>query len=299
MPRLMRSMKFICLALLCLSTAACGWEPRTDWSLPVWSDDDQSIAVAQQSLETKHNVALYGTGGRTRYTGVQIHTAQPEGQEGFVAVGPMLDGQVQSLYHMRSAGYVLVGHALTNEGNETQDRTWIYTRIDLNTGQGRELDRRENVPSQLPCVEGSAFGADPGIIGVPSPDGGVIAMVVTEPDCASTQSTLRFLDAQSLRQMGPTYDLEREANLREPSQLAVAWTTQGTFLVRSNGFFFGGPATAYSPDAAPVALDNVGPDCFFPPTTSAQINAAGDYVEVNSSGQYRVTPGQNPGFGCQ
>jgi hypothetical protein len=293
-PIVQRALKFTATVSILLACSACGWEPKTDWVLPVWSDDDQRVAVLEQVSERKNNVLLYGTGGKTRYLRVEIHTADVESDDGFTPVGPSLTGQAQAFYYMRSAGYALVTHATTPTGGR---RTFILTRVDLSTGQAAEIDR-VNALTSLECQEGTGFGAPAGLIGVPSPDASLLAVINNQPTCESNPATLRFLDALSLRQVGPTHRFDFTGAVPEPVPLSSAWTTEGEFMISNGGIFFGGPATAYSPDGSTRTIEGTTPDCFFPETTSSQTNANQEFIEVRDLDQYSVTPGSGMSFGC-
>lgn len=285
----------ILLALLLSQAVACGWEADTDWYPAVWSDDGQTIGAMKQNLERKNNIFAYGTRTLTRYNNAQLYTTEVEGDSGLSPVGPTINGRAQELFMMTSAGYALLVHGLDTDNGET----WIATRISLPGGETREIDRVVDAPVVLNCVEGTGYGAPRGLIAIPSPDGGVIAMMRNNPDCNGNTGTLRFLDAVSLQQIGEGFAIEiAYSPSQPPAPLSTAWTTDGRFLISDGGIFFGGPATAYSPSGETQQLQNVSPDCFFPPTSSSESNANQESVSISGEDQYSVTPGSGISFGC-
>jgi len=287
------------LALLTLALAyltGCGWEPRTDWVSPIFSDDDQGIAMVEQHLETQRNVVLHGSRTLTRYLEFQVHVGPVS--EALSPVGAALPGQAQGLYYMRDAGYVLTARTQKARDDRT---TWSIDRIDAETGAIRAVAANTVFP-ELDCDpnDGSAFGTPQGAVGIPSPEGALIAVVINDADCQGTETIVRFLDGQTLEPVGSDHRLYQDYDPRQgPGHPNLAWLPDGRFIVANDRLFFDARGvTAFTPGVGADALEEVSMDCFHPATTSSNTSADGARVESAREGDYALRPGQEGAFGC-
>lgn len=292
-----RTVGKLALSTLALAyLAGCGWEPRTDWFSPVFSDDDQGIALIEQSLETQQNVIVHGTRTATRYLNFRVH-AGAVGAE-LVDVGATLEGQAQALYFMQEAGYAVT--ARTQQGRDERT-TWSIDRVDTRTGAVRAIVANTIFPS-LDCDpnDGSSFGSPVGAAGIPSPTGALIAVVTHDADCQGTETIVRFVDGQTLMPVGDEQRLYQAYDpMRGPGHPTLAWLPDGRFMVANDTLFFDADGvTAFTPGVGSEPLENVALDCFFPATTSSNISAEGVRVESARDGEYALRPGEEGAFGC-
>lgn len=287
--------KTIFLTAAMIYLTGCGWTPETSWWSPVFSDDDQGVAMFEQNREVQRNIILHGSGSATRYTDFQVHIG-PVG-EALAPVGPPLEGQAQALYYMGSAGYVVLARTVKVDD---EHNAWIVNRIDTATGVSREVTRT-TAPTTIDCDpnDGSAFGGPNGVKAVPSPDGALIAVMVNTADCQGTQSTLRFLDGQTLEQVAPQQTAFRPYDpQRGPGHAELSWLPDGRVVASNDALFFNpNSVMAYTPGGEPEVLEGVPQDCFYPATTSSDTRADGQRVVERRDGEYALEPGGTV-YGC-
>jgi hypothetical protein len=262
----------------------------------VFSDDDQGVGLIEQHLETQQNVVLHGSRTLTRYLGFQVHVGPVN--EALAPVGAVLSGQAQGLYYMKDAGYVLTSRTQQTQDNRT---TWSIDYIDVETGVVRAVAANTIFP-ELDCDpnDGSAFGSPQGAVGIPSPDGALIAVVINDADCQGTETIIRFLDGQTLEPVGAEERLYQEYDpMQGPGHPNLAWLPDGRFIMADDVLFFDARGvTAFTPGVGADALEEVSMDCFHPATTSSNISADGVRVESAREGDYALRPGQEGAFGC-
>ncbi|MCK6551236.1 hypothetical protein L6R52_35705 [Myxococcota bacterium] len=240
----------------------------------VWSDDGARIGLIARTYEETQN--LWNT-SRTylRWRVLEQDPATGAREE----LGPEVDGAAEAmpLFDMRRAGYFLV----RTSGNlrvvqVLRDRTV------------REVGAIEGAPETCPTLDV-----------IPSPDGARLARVRTQsPGCtthtssSSTTVDVELLDAITLAPVAPT------ARVVLGGWPSATWTPSGKLVVAAT--LGVDPCIRAYAIVDGEAVPTEPPGCMAPPTTSSNVRADGELVQVVGDDQVTLVRGATTAaFGCQ
>jgi hypothetical protein len=302
-----RSLLISCLALPVL-LSGCLWVPSDDFDFAVWSDDGEEAAFVQRDFMAQNRF----THTKERNHTLQVYTAPFDQVDVGVfdeaprdTLGQELEGNIRSLYYMRSAGYVLVSRQVTQSvadpDSTPEPTTWAYDRLamDGTTTTVAELSGM----SWLQCEsEGRQVQLDHQLQLIPSPDGSVLAQVEALVSCEGPSPTetvtMSFLSAETLQAIGTAEvvdlaALELEENVME--FLDLGWLADGTFMIQGDGV----TAWAAVPGTAGAIVDPVDSSCLEPRTTSGEFRDDGMRVWIDSDGTLNfAAEDESSIFGC-
>jgi hypothetical protein len=260
-----------------LSVSGCGSDPGVETKRngdAVWSDDAQEIAYAA------HRDVSQGTGstggGTTFHWTLRTRAADGSGDHAAAAERTF---QLLALYDMHRAGYLLFLEVDSANGSHTN---LLRTGSSTVTSVGADVSCPRT--SSSPAVRLSP-------IYLPSPDGAVLARMLTPADCADwnagvTSVGVDLLDATSL-------SVKSSAKVTYAgTAIDWTWTPDGTFVFTDGLSNWGFVPTASG------ASSRSKPGCFKPQTSSSDVAADGRKIVVQDDGTQTVTPGGTP-FGCQ
>ena len=282
----------------------CGfWSPMTEYTLAVFSDDDQGAAAVWQNFEGQDTI----THLKKREIQVQVWLSRDNPSGTLEAFSEMQPGYEVDLFFMREAGYVILGRLVESEEPEEAadpsavSATLFYDQIDLD-GNTQEIARLK----YFPFGDGDCGSGPQPLRVIPNADGSQLAKfeVTLSETCDDLQAQLLFLDATNLEALGDAIAVEglfTAGSAIRGFQFSLGWTSDGGFAVAGEGDQ-SLPANIYRLNAEPelgVTLDR---NCFHPPTTSSETNSNGQYLGVDSeSGELEVSDESEPGhgFGCE
>ncbi|MEE2643414.1 MAG: hypothetical protein VYD19_00650 [Myxococcota bacterium] len=170
-------------------------------------------------------------------------------------------------------------------------------KISLNGGRTALGSRRALTMISCDPEGQSATTTGQVLTAYPSPDGRMIARVDSATDCEMQNTTITFLDADTLAAIGDPFIVSQPS--RESLGLTdYAWLEDGRFA-RVQMTALGPAGSSYAPNTEPESIADLSYDCFFPPTTSGDMNEAGEYVGL-SDGVVQVSPPDPAAltFGC-
>ncbi len=285
---------------LCLATSmiGCGWKDMEDWSShAVWSDDDAAVVGVYEYFEGKNTV----THLKKRSIKSEVYLMPYGAHDGEPRLlMPQRPGRISKLFFMRTAGYLIVNREdrLEELDDGMNQMSHFYVdKVGLD-GTVESLGSRQAL-TMISCdAEGqSATTTGDVITAYPSPDGGLIARVDTNTSCQRQTATITFLDPLNLSTVGEQFTTSHNVG-QHLGITDYSWLENGRFAQVTTSFR--GPAgNSYAPGTEPEDISGMPYDCFFPATTSSDINAAGEYVNT-SDGMVQISTSEHsqPTFGC-
>ncbi len=297
LPILATSLVLLLPALL----SGCFWLPMSDWQHAVWSDDGEGVAFVQRSFEGQNRI------GHTaeRAHQFEVYTSSLSSPDDATQLAGPFTGDVAGLYFMGSAGYLVVGRSSRGTPGADDDapevETWGYELVDLDGVVNPVLETEGT--SEVECGgEGIGYHLDSLLDVIPSPDGSILARLVSELSCEATlpvQSlTLSFLQAPGLQAIGEALDIDTGAVLPDGdvSGLLSGWLADGSFAIAAWGEHDG---WLIEPGGTPVWGALPGEHCLQPPTSSGEFRADGMRVWIDTDGTLNFADEeQSEVFGC-
>ena len=294
--------KLICFLLslsAVMTLSGCGWDEDSGWSSQAaWADDGQEAALVFEYFESKNrttHIARRNFESEVHLSGIPGISNRPRRQ-----IDGRQPGQVRHLYFMRSQGYVIVGRIETNAApaqGRNQFANYVFEKIDLQ-GNSTPLGSLQ-AQSMISCdAEGnSATSTGDPLLVVPSPDGLVLAKVESTVTCNGRDSTLNFLNADTLEVIGGPYEMWSRDNALGLD--AFAWLPNGEFAIAAPGFG-GVDGESYTVDGQTRSLAGFEFDCFYPATSSSDINTSGQEIHYEAGDRQTIMINETdqPGFGC-
>ncbi len=259
------------------------WEPVSYDTHAVWADDNSELAIGTTFFEQRQSLEPLMGATEKRHFSYQLFLVKPDGRKRR-AIATRLPNQLESLYYMKKAGYLLA------ESYVAMTAAKQLHKIDL---QGHATLIASILP--LPedeCVEDSLdkfFSPElrvflqPTVI--PSPDGQLIAHAY-RADCHKV--TVAFYSPDSLTL------LDKQIVQVSPGSYEVTWRKDGVFVLAKTDRSEALALAVKKPPAATAA-----PACFRPATRSSEVSSNGKIVKADEKDIYVSEAGAAAPFGCQ
>lgn len=247
------------------------WRTRRTLDGFVWANDGQQILGIETLVEEKQTLTIFG---------IQVITRKPCHQLFWTSLGSTartnLGGpselEVVNAYAFPGNGYVAIEkHSGTS--------SWQFERVDTRQNRGTR--------TPYAAIDGSCDWAR----AIPSPDGTHVAYVHSSADpctpgsLAPSATTVSFFDAAGA-------PLGGKASFSLPGFAQGTWRPDGQLVVSD-----GNTAVTVALDGT-VAATSV-PHCTDPPTSSSNVDAKGELLDINDGKPAVVGVDDSRAFGCQ
>ena len=297
----------------------CGfWVPMSEYTNPVFSDDDKGAAAVWLNFDGQETFTRINR----RDHRVQVWLSKDDPTGTLEILSEMQAGYDIDLFFMREVGYVILGRLAGLDGSDHPDElyfindeaedpsavsaTLFYDHIDLD-GNIQPIASAKYFPLMCGCVNTSPHASCVGIPlplrVIPNANGTQLAKVeVTVADtCDGLHAQLQFLDALTLEALGDAIDIGGLFTGSDPLpnfRFEMGWTSDDGFAVSDSRE----QVNVYRADGTADLGVQVGDGCFYPPTTSSHISSNGQHlwVEDDQSGelQFDDSGDDEDIFGC-
>ncbi len=258
------------------SLTTYSWQPISYDSHVVWADDNSELAVGTSFFEQRQRLQpLFGETEK-RHFSYRVFLVKSDGTKRH-AISTVLPNQLEHLYYMKKAGYLLAESYVEMTGAKQ------VHKIDL---QGNAI----LIPNIAPLPDDNCAEEDNGNVTllpqvIPSPNGQLLAHAY-RADCQKVTvvfyaaDTLATVDQQTLALSGGNYDM--------------TWRKDGVLLVAKTDH---SEAWQLSPKQKPTTT--TAPACFRPATRSSEVSSTGQWVKVEANDVFVTDIGVAVPFGCQ
>jgi len=284
---------FLSALLSACSFTSYSWQPASYDSHIVWADDNSELAIGTTFYEERDSLEpLMGATEKRRFA-YRLFLLKKNGSDRR-AISTLLPNQLNHLYYMKKAGYLLAESTLDITGAKQ------VHKIDLQ-GNATLIASIRPLPQDV-CIEhgvmevlskpekvANLFSAQPTAhlktTTIPSPNGQLIAHTYRS-DCQKinvdfySPTSLTLLEKQSVEVGAGDYD--------------VTWRKDGMLIVAKTDL---SAAWQFSPNQKPTTT--TAPHCFKPATRSSEVSTTGQVVRVDSHDIYVSEADVISGFGCQ
>jgi hypothetical protein len=272
-----------------------GWEGPA-----VWADDDTEIAGVYEYYEGQETA----THTKKRNIDSVVHLFAGIGEASYRQILPRSPGRVDQLFYMRNADYVIVRRQDALPDLTQGMTTYANFHVDkVSTGGQVTNIGTVQATSAISCdAAGNSSVATSHPLSVfPSPDGFTLAKVEVTATCDGQSAQLTFLRAETLAVLDGPFAIFAPDDVNNVP--TFAWLPNGRFA--AIGTFFGLRGESYAPRTPMEEIQVMNYDCFFPSTTSSDVDANGRNVWMGSNGRPIVEepnagepPPRGVAFGC-
>ncbi len=270
----------ILVLFLSVSVLGACWSDKDLFDSPVWSEDDQEIALVRKKYEEQENNLIIVGSNPTRDHRFQVHVQDADGTNQKSWGGWSNGYLVSSLYYMAAEGFVLAQRADESKWNE------YIVQLHRSDDTVDELLRWDTPTTGYDCTN---------VTVVPSPDGTILAILEEPSGCQDFSATLRFVDPDDLTELDSESLTFGSATVASDSRyLTHSWDNDNQYIITSRTSKT--TTYAYSPGKTPVEVDDL--TCDYPRTSSSTNSASGEIIGMVSDTETGVMWTDGDTFPC-
>lgn len=252
------------------------WHTRRTLDGFVWANDGQKILGIETVIEEKQTLSIFGIRVITQKPCHQLFWTSL-GSSVHTNIGAPSELEIVNAYAFPTKGYIaLEKHSGTSN--------WQFERVDTTADSAGKIAGKR---TPYAAITGTCDWARV----IPSPDGSSVAYVhssanpCTPGSVAPSATSVSFFDAAGAPSGG-------KASFTQPGFAQGTWRPDGQLVVSDGNTAV---TVATNGTVAPTSV----PHCTDPPTTSSNVDAKGELLDINDGKPAVVGVDDSRAFGCQ